>query len=223
MKYEVKTYEEAVQVIEEVGILPLAPLIPGFPSLSSITLAESWHTDTEYDPWLWRTKFSVDGIAGYGKFIKKKSILVSRELLPFVKRVLGSDESVEERYDNGNISKEAVELYKIISQEAGIDTRTLRGKTELKDKDKKRIFDNALLELQGSMDIVISGIQDKLNGEGEKNGWSSTAFESYDSWVIRNRIELVKIDREEAKKYLINHFQSICSAESLKKFEKIFA
>ena len=36
------------------------------------------------------------------------------------------------------------------------------------------------------MDIVISGIQEKKNATGEKNGWSSTAFETYDSWASRN-------------------------------------
>ncbi|MFT4417312.1 hypothetical protein ACLM5H_26150 [Fredinandcohnia humi] len=222
MKYEVKTYEEAISIIEEVGLLPLAPLIPDFPSLNTVTLPESWHSETEFDPWIWRTKFSVDGIAGYGKFIKKKSILISRELLPYVKRVLGSTDSVEDRYFNGNITKEAFEIYKIISQEAGIDTRTLRIRAGLKESDKKRIFENALLELQGSMDIVISGIQEKVNEVGDKNGWSSTAFETYDSWVRRNGIEILKIDREEAKKYLTNHFKNVCSDDSRKKFEKIF-
>ncbi|QOR64802.1 hypothetical protein IM538_13145 [Cytobacillus suaedae] len=223
MKYKVKTYEEAISVIEEVGLLPLAPLIPDFPSLNTVTQPEFWHSETEFDPWIWRTRFSVDGIAGYGKFIKKKSILVSRELLPYVKSVLGSTDSVETRYINGNISKEAFEIYKIISQEAGIDTRTLRIRAGLKESDKKKIFENALLELQGSMDIVISGIQEKVNEEGEKNGWSSTAFETYDSWILRNKIEILNKDRNEAKKYLINHFINLCSDETVKKIEKIFA
>ena len=37
MDYKIKTYEEAIKVIEEIGLLPLAPLIPDFPSLNSIT------------------------------------------------------------------------------------------------------------------------------------------------------------------------------------------
>lgn len=223
MKYKVKTYGEAIDVIEEIGILPLAPLIPDFPSLNSITLPEYWHSETEFDPWIWRTKFSTDGVAGYGKFIKKKSILVSRQLLPYVKRVLGYAESVEKRYFNGNVSKEAFEIYKIISQQEGIDTRDLRMKAGLKEKDKKKIFENALVELQGSMDIVISGIQEKRNEAGEKNGWSSTAFETYDSWALRNKINTVNLDKEESREYLISFFTQVCSIESLRKLEKIFS
>lgn len=222
MRYKVKTYKEAISVIEEIGLLPLAPIFPDFPALNTVTNPNSWHSDTEFDPWIWRTKFSSDGVAGYGKFIKKKSVLVSRQFLPYIKRVIGNTESVEERYFNGNVSKEAFDIYKIISQEEGIDTRALRVRTGLKDSDKKRVFDNSLLELQGSMDIVISGIQEKVNEEGEKNGWSSTAFETYDSWAIRNRIETLNKDRLEAKKYLIKHFSNFCGDETIKKFEKIF-
>ncbi|MGE6256971.1 AlkZ-related protein [Heyndrickxia sporothermodurans] len=222
MDYKVKTYEEAIKVIEEIGLLPLAPLIPDYPSLNSITSQSAWHSDTEFDPWIWRTKFSADGVAGYGKFIKKKSILVSRKLLPYVKAVLGSNESVEERYYNGNVSKEALNLYEIISQEEGIDTRELRKKAGLKEKENKKLFDHALLELQGAMDIVISGIQEKKNADGEKNGWSSTAFETYDSWASRNNIEVIGADKEEARNYLIDYFSRICSNESLNKLKKIF-
>ncbi|MFJ5770112.1 hypothetical protein [Psychrobacillus sp. NPDC093180] len=223
MEYKVKTYEDAIKVIEEIGILPLAPLIPDFPSLNTITQPEYWHSDTECDPWIWRTKFSTDGVAGYGKFIKKKSILVSIRLLPYVKKVIGYDESVEERYFKGNVSKEAFEIYKIITQLEGIDTRALRIKAGLKERDKKKLFENALLELQGSMDIVISGIQEKRNEVGEKNGWSSTAFETYNSWANRNKIETINIDKAESRKYLLSFFSNVCSNESLKKLEKIFA
>lgn len=219
--YKVKTYEEAIQIIEELGFLPLAALVPGYPALNTITSPESWHSDTEFDPWIWRTRFSVDGVAGYGKFIKKKSILISRDFLPYFKAVLGSYETVEERYQKGNVSREALTLYRIINEEGVIDTRELRTMAGLRDKEHKKVFDNALLELQGSMDIVISGIKEKMNAEGEKNGWSSTSFETYDSWTSRNKIEAMTVEKEKAREYLFNHFQGMASDNSVKKLKKI--
>ncbi|MBP2242230.1 hypothetical protein J2Z40_002804 [Cytobacillus eiseniae] len=222
MEGKIKTYEEAVKVVEELGLLPLAPLVPDYPSLNSITTEESWHSGTEFDPWNWRTQFSVDGVAGYGKFMKKKSVLISRQLLPYVKRVLGFNDSVEERYYKGNVSREALHLYRIIHEEEGIDTRALRTKAEMREKEKKKLFENALVELQGTMDIVISGIQEKKNEDGERNGWSSTSFETYDSWAKRNHIDSIALDREEAKEYLLTHFKNVCVNEaSVKKLEKI--
>ncbi|MDP4171328.1 MAG: hypothetical protein Q8906_12015, partial [Bacillota bacterium] len=66
--YKIKTYEEAKHVISEIGFLPLAPLVPHYPSLDSITSKEAWHSGSEFDPWLWRAQFPVDGAAAYGKF-----------------------------------------------------------------------------------------------------------------------------------------------------------
>ncbi|MBV7506640.1 hypothetical protein KW850_15350 [Bacillus sp. sid0103] len=220
--YQISTYEEAVKVIKEVGLLPLSPLIPQYPSLDSITSKEHWHTGSENDPWLWRAQFPVDGVAAYGKFIKKKSVLISREILPLVKTILGSKESVSKRYKDGLISREALELFTLISEEEGIDTRVLRAKAGMKDKEKKKPFDQALLELQGSMDIVVSGTKEKINASGEKNGWSSTSFETLDYWSKNNVVDLYDIEMEEAKDELKNHFVKIGSPESLKALGKIF-
>ncbi len=219
--YKIKTYKEAIQVIEEVGLLPLAPLVPEFPALNTITAPESWHSDTEFDPWIWRTRFAVEGVAGYGKFMKKKSVLISRALLPYFKAVLGSYETVEERFQKGNVSREGLAVYRIISEAGVIDTRELRTIAGLRDKEHKKVFDNALLELQGAMDIVISGIKERINAEGEKNGWSSTSFETYDSWASRNKIEALAMEKEKAREYLLYHFQEVASENAVKKLKKI--
>ena len=220
--YKVDTYDEAIQVINEIGFLPLAQLIPNYPSLDSITLKEHWHTGSELDPWLWRAKFPGDGVAAYGKFVKKKSVLISSELLPLIRAILGSPLSVKERYQDGLMSREAVELYAKISENEGIDTRDLRAQVGMKDKDMKKPFDNALLELQGSMDIVVSGTKAKTNEAGEKNGWSSTSFETMDFWVEKNKIGATTIEIDDAKIKLKNHFTSFCSLDTMKAMNKIF-
>ena len=220
--YQIGTYEDALEVIKEVGLLPLSPLIPNYPSLDSITSKEHWYSGSDLDPWLWRAQFPVDGVAAYGKFIKKKSVLISRQLLPLVNVVLGSKESVAERYHDGLVSREAFEIYTLISEEEGIDTRVLRAKAGMKNKEKKKPFDHALLELQGSMDIVVAGTKEKTNVSGERNGWSSTSFETLDYWSENNQVDLKDMEMGEAKGALKNHFIKIGSPESLKALGKIF-
>jgi hypothetical protein len=221
-EYKINTYDEAIEVIKEVGFLPLASLVPKYPSLDSITSKEHWHSGSEFDPWLWRAQFPVDGAAAYGKFVKKKSVLISRERLPIVRAVLGSRDSVDKRYHDGLISREALELFTLIRENEGIDTRLLRAKAGMKDKEKKKPFDNALLEMQGSMDIVVSGTKEKINESGEKNGWSSTSYETMSFWMENHHIDEIHISTEEAKKELKNHFTKIVSPESMKALEKIF-
>src|SRR5690348_17718567 len=104
-EHKIRSYEEAVVFIKKIGILPLSPLISNHPSLDSITSQEDWYTGSNLDPWLWRARFPGDGSAAYGKFIKKKSMLISRELVPWVKAILGSTLSLQDRYQRGVVSK----------------------------------------------------------------------------------------------------------------------
>lgn len=194
----VTTFEEAGEILTRLGIIPLAQLIPEHPSINELTKPENWHTGSELDPWGWRVRFPGEGLAGYGKFMKKKAVLISREWFPVFVAAVGSTRSLEERYNSGLSSREAVTLLQIIRDNQGIDTRRLRAEAEMKAKEKKTAFDNAVTELQGSLDIVISGIQGRFNDMGETNGWSSTAFETVSHWMDSNGISTFEGSREEA-------------------------
>ena len=80
----------------------------------------------------------------------------------------------------------------------------------------KKPFDHALLDLQGTMDIVVSGTKAKTNEAGEKNGWSSTSFETMEYWAEKNKIGETTIEIEDAKMKLKDHFTSFCSPETMK-------
>ncbi|QFT87298.1 hypothetical protein FIU87_01350 [Bacillus sp. THAF10] len=215
------TYNEAVEAIQEFGILPLAPLFENYPSLTSLTEKEAWHSDTEGDPWMWRTRFAADGVAAYGKFLKKKAVFVSRDMLPIMLAAFPkSQESIDERYQKGEVSKEGAILYEIIQQEPGIDTRVLRAKADMKEKEKKKAFDQALLELQGNLAIVVSGTKEKQDENGEKNGWSSTSYETMKEWCAKNNLETSHLSKEEALQKLFTHFSVYTNEQTMKKIKR---
>ncbi|WP_232510223.1 AlkZ-related protein [Paenibacillus crassostreae] len=223
MNYEItNTYEEATQIIKRVGILPLAPLIPGHPSLGSITEPNQWHSGTIHDPWSWRVRFPGDGTAAYGKMFKKKAILVSRDWFPYVLKVLGHSDEPDKRYKDGLLSKAALDVYHVILDDEGIDTRELRGRVGMKAKEMKLTFDNALLELQGNLDIVISGVKEKVNDKGEPNGWNSTSYETVSHWMLDAGITELSKTREEAGSDLNHMLKSVCTPEALKYLQKQF-
>lgn len=194
----VTTYSEMTEVIAKLGIMPLATLIPEHPSLNGLTPAENWHTGSELDPWAWRAKFPGEGIAGYGKFMKKKAVLVARDWFPAFVKAVGSSRSLEERYNDGLASREALTLLQVIRKNEGIDTRELRALADMKAKENKTAFDNAVTELQGTLDIVISGVQERKNALGEKNGWNSTSFETASHWMEQHGLSPYEGTREEA-------------------------
>lgn len=218
----VNNYDEAVKLIEELGILPLASLIPDYPSLESVTPRTSWHSDTEQDPWKWRVRFPAEGKAAYGKFMKKKAVLVSPGWFPLVFNALRLGPSAEACYRDGLLSQAAWELYRLIEIEQGIDTRALRERAFMKAKEDKKAFDQAVVELQAALFIVISGVQAKVNADGEKNGWNSTAYETTAHWMNQCGIEGSRLSQEESRAELLRRLQVRCSGKALAFFEKIF-
>ncbi|MGW7160411.1 AlkZ-related protein [Paenibacillus taichungensis] len=217
------TYEEAVQRIEAVGLLPLAPLFPEYPSLSSITPQENWHKDNELDPWLWRSRLAEEGIAAYGKFLKKKAILVSREYFPWVHRLLADSRVMEEQYDAGLLSREAFKLYEIIEKQEGIDGRKLRSLAGFGAKEDKKAFDQGLLDLQSMCAIVICGTKEKEGLAEGKVAWNSSAYETSGCWMKRQGIEPFEGSVADASELLVQQLEKHTSAAALTKIKKSFA
>lgn len=218
----IERYEDACDLIARVGILPLAGLIPGHPSLDGVTPKENWHTGTDRDPWLWRARFPGDGTAAYGKFIKKKAVLIAADWFPQVLRLLGSEEDPEKRYRDGLLSKPAWELYQLIRDDEGIETRELRARAGMKSPDQKKEFDQALAELQGQLAIVISGVKEKRNLLGEKNGWSSTSYQTTGDWMRQYGIERFRGTREQAQSELKLKMEDACTPEAAAYMHKAF-
>jgi hypothetical protein len=140
--HKVNTYEEACQLIKEKGIVPLAGFIPNHPSLDSVTEKQQWHTGKDTDPWLWRARFPREGIAAYGKFFKKKSVLISPNLFHLVRVIAGDDRSMEERYEAGLVSKTDVKIYQATQEAGEIETRALRASVGIRQRKTRKSSTN---------------------------------------------------------------------------------
>jgi hypothetical protein len=210
MTYEIEivhTYEAAGLVIQEQGILPLSSFIPEHPSLSSITDYSTWHKGTETDPWLWRDRFAGEGIAAYGRFFAKKPMFISYSLFPIIKAALGAEDSIERRYRDGLLSNTTLKLYRVIEEQDGIDVRVLRKRTGMQHKEDKNEFDQSLIELQSSFHIVIDGISDRLNPQGQKSGWNGTCYIIADRWMELHELPMFEGSKQEAKQVLRTFLQ----------------
>jgi hypothetical protein len=198
----VKTYEEASGAVEQMGILPLSKGIPGHPSLDSITEPTAWHTGADTDPWHWRDRFASEGIAAYGRFIGSRPILIAQGIFPLVKCLLASPQTVKERYADGRLARSTVQIYEIIQQNHSIEVRELRKLVGMQDKADKNAFDHALIDLQNTVDIVISGVAENRNGQGNKSGWNGTCYMLADHWMEEHNIKPLSLTPAEAKTQL---------------------
>ncbi len=218
----VNTYEEACHVIEDLGVVPLSSFIPGHPSLVSITREAAWHTGTDTDPWLWRDRFAGEGVAAYGRFLAGKPTLISRGMFPLVRCLLAPSETVADRYAAGILARPAARIYECIRENEGIDVRTLRMLTGMQGTSDKRAFDGSLTDLQGTSDIVISGISERLNEHGNKSGWNSTCYMLADHWMELHGIASVLFTREEAKTKLYAWIEQRWDESAIRYFKKKF-
>ena len=144
----VNTFEEACDVVQHIGILPLSSFIPDHPSLASITLDDAWHTGLDTDPWLWRDRFAGEGVAAYGRFLASKPILISRQLFPLIHCVLSPTERVADRFAAGKLARSAIKIYECISENDDIDVKRLRILTGMHQAADKRAFDRSLANLR---------------------------------------------------------------------------
>jgi hypothetical protein len=193
------TFAEASEVVEHFGILPLSSFIPGHPSLASITRPDAWHTGADTDPWLWRDRFAAEGTAAYGRILGDKPLLISRTIFPVMSCLLAQTETVEERYAAGLLAKATLRIYNCIRENDDIDVRTLRTLTGMQHTSDKSSFDRSLTELQNTAEVVISGISERLNPQGNKSGWNSTCYMLADNWMARHGIVQAQLSPAEAK------------------------
>jgi hypothetical protein len=198
----VKTYEEASKTVEQLGLLPLSGFIPGHPSLDSITEPAAWHTGADTDPWHWRDRFASEGIAAYGRFIGSRPILIAQGVFPLVKCLLASPQTVNERYAAGLLARSTVQIYEIIQQNQGIEVRVLRKLAGMQDKSNKNAFDHALIDLQNTANIVISGVAENRNDQGGRSGWNGTCYMLAEHWMEEHNIKQLYLAPPDAKTQL---------------------
>ncbi|MBO9600830.1 MAG: hypothetical protein J7559_23780, partial [Cohnella sp.] len=115
----------------------------------------------------------------------------------------------------------AKNLYRLIETNPGIETRALRKLSGLAATERKKEYDQAITELQAGMDIVISGVKQRLTDNGDKNGWNSTSFETCEHWMETHRIDANQVDRNIAERQLQDWLQARCNAETMKSFGKL--
>ncbi|MBO4914391.1 MAG: hypothetical protein J5449_04215, partial [Oscillospiraceae bacterium] len=79
----IRTWQELVNWVNEVGFLPLfGNNINGFSVEEHVSPDFWWTGDVEQDPWEWRELIARSRCVAYGKFFGRKAGFISLEWLP---------------------------------------------------------------------------------------------------------------------------------------------
>lgn len=178
---KVRRYEQAIDVINKIGFMPLSKNPFGYISLEGITDFSCWHTGSDNDPWIWKDKIALEKKAAYTKLFSYKPMFISWEWYSIFMSFFRPKENPDELYEKGELSLYAKQIYNLLKGTGSLNTHEI--KCLLNAQHEKTKFENALNELQARMFITVCGASQKKNKEGIPYGWFITKYALVEEWI----------------------------------------
>lgn len=174
--YRIRTYEELINWVDEIGFLPLFKNeIEGF-SAEEHTSDQFWWTgDPEQDPWKWRELIARSGRVAYGKFFNKKAGFISKEWFPYFANYRRDGYDFDARWDEelaSARSKKIVEQFANHEELYSFELKKLAGFG----KNGEKNFEGVVTELQMQTYLVVRDFRQKVNKKGMKYGWPVAVY-----------------------------------------------
>jgi len=175
----IRTWQELVNWINEIGFLPLfGNEVAGF-SAEEHTSARYWWTgNRKEDPWEWREIIAASHEVAYGKFFGNKAGFISLDWLPYFVNCRRDGYDFDARYEDGLASRREKKIMDFYLGEADGEAIFKDDKilsTELKKmagfgKEGEKNYPGVITGLQMQTYLVISDFQRRKNKRGEEYG-----------------------------------------------------
>ncbi|MDO4864103.1 MAG: hypothetical protein Q4A05_08040 [Ruminococcus sp.] len=180
--YRIRSWQELVSWINEVGFLPLfANGVSGFSAEEHVSPDYWWTGDREQDPWEWREIIAASREIAYGKFFGGKAGFISREWLPYFANFRRNGYDFDSRYEDGlaNHREKVIMDYYIGEDSRGelVWKQDELLSTELKKaagfgKGGLKNYSGIVTGLQMQLYLVITDFRRRTNKKGEEYGMS---------------------------------------------------
>lgn len=173
---KILTIENAKEIINEYGFLPLSDgTIKGF-SLSALTYGLPWFSGEENDPWGWRAIIAAEGDIAYGKFFEKGSAFVSKKWFGALLNYRRDGYDFDARWDEG-IAKHREKLI----MDLFMENDNILPSYEIKEKagfgkGGEKGFEGTMTALQMQCYLLFRKTTRKRNKMGEEYGWAVGNF-----------------------------------------------
>ena len=181
-KLRVRTAEELVELINEVGFLPLfSNEVTGFSVEEHVPAGSWWTGDINTDPWEWRETISRGKQVAYGKFFGKKAGYISQEWLPYFANYRRDGYDFDARYQDG-LANRRQKLIMDFYMGEDADGDILWKKDEILSTELKKLagfgkggeknYPGIVTDLQMMLYLVITDFRRRVNKRGEQYGMS---------------------------------------------------
>ena len=182
----VHSAEELLDVIEEVGFLPLfSNDVTGF-SVENMTDPKFWWSgDIAVDPWEWRAVLARTGKVAYGKFYKNKAGFVSKKWFPEFANYRRKGYDFDAAYEDGKTGRKEKLIMDLFwpENEELWETKNNVSLYSFEAKEKagfgkggEKNFEGTIAKLQMSSYLTVSDFRPRLNKKGEEYGWAIAVY-----------------------------------------------
>ena len=178
--YRIRTWNELVNWINEVGFLPLfANEVTGFSAEEHVSPSFWWTGDRQQDPWEWREIIAASHEVAYGKFFDKKAGFISLAWLPYFANSRRNGYDFDARWEDGKASVREKMIMDFFLGEDANGSSVFRDEqilsTDLKrlagfGKGGEKNFPGIVTQLQMETYLVISEFRRRENRHGEAYG-----------------------------------------------------
>ena len=210
----IKTESEAVKFIHQVGMSLLFACndIP-LPKLSESAQSSDW------DWWEWKDTLQAKKKWYNSRVVKRKSTLVSMELLPCFLSLYyesGGCEVYEEEYYYGKLTDPAYRIADYLYTHGPVSIDDLRKTLAQPGKIGTRKFHEAILELQSKFKIAVSGLMDKH--------WGVRILDLFSRWAPKEILQKAEtIQPTDARKQILTKFITTAGLTTEKEILRLFS
>ncbi len=205
-----RTVEELIGYVDEVGFLPLfRNEIPGFSAEEHTAAKYWWSGDETRDPWEWRRLAARSGRVAYGKFFDKKAGFVSLEWLPRLVNYRRDGYDFDARYDDGKAKDKERTLmapFMAGSERCSYEAKALAGFG----KGGEKNFEGTLTELQMQTYLAVKDFRPRRNKHGEPYGWNIAVYATPETlWGAELVTSAYGEEPEESRRAVYEHIRAL--------------
>ena len=178
--YRIRTWQELINWINEVGFLPLfANEVEGFSAEEHVSPDFWWTGDPDEDPWEWREIIAASHQVAYGKFFDRRAGFISLKWLPYFANCRRGGYDFDARWEDGLANRREKKIMDMLtSRDADGDMTFPTDRilsTELKKKagfgkGGEKNYPGIVTALQMQTYLVISDFTRRVNKRGEEYG-----------------------------------------------------
>ena len=179
--YRIRSFQELINWVNEVGFLPLfRNEVDSFSAEEHTSNLYWWSGNEEQDPWEWRKLIARSGQVAYGKFFGKRAGFISKDWFPHFANWRREGYDFDSRWDEGLASARQKRVMDQFSGGGQLLSSQLKQQAGF-GKEGERNFDGTVTDLQMEGYLLIRDFQRRLNKKGQPYGWDVSVYATPES------------------------------------------